>query len=66
MAVFPANAGTHSKRINAQRLSLHQKAKPTQWIPACAGKTEESPFMTTQLTAYGRLPRERGDPLEAY
>ena len=66
MAVFPANAGIHSKRTNAQWLSLHQKAKPIQWIPACAGKTEESPFMATHLTAYGRLPRERGDPLEAY
>ncbi len=41
MAVFPANAGAHSKRIDAQRLSLHQKANPIQWIPACAGKTEE-------------------------
>ena len=66
MAVFPANAGTHSKRVNARCLSLHQKANPMQWIPACAGKTEEPPFMTTELTAYGRLPRERGDPLDAY
>ncbi len=61
-----APMATHSKRIHAQCLSLHQKANPIQWIPACAGKTEESPFMTTQLTAYGRLPRERGDPPEAY
>ncbi len=65
MAVFPANAGTHSKRINAQCLSLNQKANPIQWIPACAGKTDEDPLMTTQLMAYGRLPRERGDPFEA-
>ncbi len=66
MAVFPANAGTHSKRVNALRLSLRQKANTIQWIPACAGKTEDDPLMTTQLTAYSRLPRERGDPLEAY
>ncbi len=41
------------------------KANPIQWIPACAGKTEQDPLMT-HVTAYGRLPRERGDPLEAY
>ncbi len=53
MAVFPANAGTHSKRINAQCLSLHQKANPIQWIPACAGKTEEDQAVISRMILTG-------------
>ncbi len=57
---LPRERGIHSKRIDAQRLSRHQKANPIQWIPACAGKTEEdqavisrtilSPFAAEKLS----------------
>ncbi len=67
---LPRERGDPLEAYSRSTSFLASKSQPIQWTPACAGKTEESPFMTTQLTtqltAYGRLPRERGDPLEAY